>query len=121
MQEEDKTTLPPAGYTLTNAEKDTFCETLHNINVPQGTDISKITRKQSKNEQTRARESEECKKKPKNQSRSQKSQASVKSTCTLHLQLAYGHCICRLKYLLKVKQVENKKKEKKPQFNKQFL
>ncbi|GJS76359.1 hypothetical protein Tco_0726240 [Tanacetum coccineum] len=31
MQEEDKTTLPPAGYTLTNAEKDTFCETLHNI------------------------------------------------------------------------------------------
>ncbi|GJR14196.1 putative transposon, En/Spm-like protein [Tanacetum coccineum] len=36
MQEEDKTTLPPAGYTLTNAEKDTFCETLHNIRVPQG-------------------------------------------------------------------------------------
>ncbi|GJW74773.1 putative transposon, En/Spm-like protein [Tanacetum coccineum] len=36
MQEEDKTTLPPAGYTLTNAKKDTFCETLHNINVPQG-------------------------------------------------------------------------------------
>ncbi|GKF62699.1 hypothetical protein Tco_0182753, partial [Tanacetum coccineum] len=35
MQEEDKTTLPPAGYTLTNAEKDTFCETLHNIRVPQ--------------------------------------------------------------------------------------
>ncbi|GKA55046.1 hypothetical protein Tco_0753995 [Tanacetum coccineum] len=29
MQEEDKTTLPPAGYTLKNAEKDTFCETLH--------------------------------------------------------------------------------------------
>nr|GEX61702.1 hypothetical protein [Tanacetum cinerariifolium] len=27
-QEEDKTTLPPAGYTLTNAEKDIFCETL---------------------------------------------------------------------------------------------
>ncbi|GJV17968.1 putative transposase-associated domain-containing protein [Tanacetum coccineum] len=27
MQEEDKTTLPPAGYTLMNAEKDTFCET----------------------------------------------------------------------------------------------
>ncbi|GJU15963.1 putative reverse transcriptase domain-containing protein [Tanacetum coccineum] len=26
-QEEDKTTLPPAGYTLTNAEKDIFCET----------------------------------------------------------------------------------------------
>ncbi|GKC27313.1 hypothetical protein Tco_1034607 [Tanacetum coccineum] len=27
MQEEDKTTLPPTGYTLTNDEKDTFCET----------------------------------------------------------------------------------------------
>lgn len=36
MQEQDKTTLPPAGYTLTNAEKDIFCETLHNIRVPQG-------------------------------------------------------------------------------------
>ncbi|GKA83601.1 hypothetical protein Tco_0805196 [Tanacetum coccineum] len=36
MQEEDKTTLPPAGYTLKNAEKDTFCEMLHNIRVPQG-------------------------------------------------------------------------------------
>ncbi|GJZ51806.1 putative reverse transcriptase domain-containing protein [Tanacetum coccineum] len=35
-QEEDKTTLPPAGYTLTNAEKDIFCETLSNIRVPQG-------------------------------------------------------------------------------------
>ncbi|GJS18611.1 putative reverse transcriptase domain-containing protein [Tanacetum coccineum] len=33
MQDEDKTTLPPAGYTLTNAEKDIFCETLHNIKV----------------------------------------------------------------------------------------
>ncbi|GJU71316.1 putative reverse transcriptase domain-containing protein [Tanacetum coccineum] len=32
-QEEDKTTLPPAGYTLTNAEKDIFCETLSNIRV----------------------------------------------------------------------------------------
>ncbi|GJZ23658.1 retrovirus-related pol polyprotein from transposon TNT 1-94, partial [Tanacetum coccineum] len=30
-QEEDKTTLPPAGYTLTNAEKDIFCEMLSNI------------------------------------------------------------------------------------------
>ncbi|GKC60230.1 zinc finger, CCHC-type containing protein [Tanacetum coccineum] len=39
------------------------------------TDISKITRKQSKNGQARTRESEEFKKKPKNQSRSQKSQA----------------------------------------------
>ncbi|GKF55328.1 hypothetical protein Tco_0165668, partial [Tanacetum coccineum] len=29
MQDEDKITLPPAGYTLTNAEKDIFCETLH--------------------------------------------------------------------------------------------
>nr|GEX28502.1 hypothetical protein [Tanacetum cinerariifolium] len=36
MQKEDKTILPPAGYTLTNAEKDTFCEMLHNIRVPQG-------------------------------------------------------------------------------------
>ncbi|GJV81578.1 putative transposase-associated domain-containing protein [Tanacetum coccineum] len=35
-QEEDKTTLPPAGYTLTNAEKDIFYETLSNIRVPQG-------------------------------------------------------------------------------------
>ncbi|GJU27749.1 putative reverse transcriptase domain-containing protein [Tanacetum coccineum] len=35
-QEEDKTTLPLAGYTLTNAEKDIFCETLSNIRVPQG-------------------------------------------------------------------------------------
>nr|GEY01303.1 hypothetical protein [Tanacetum cinerariifolium] len=34
--QEDKTTLLPAGYTLMNAEKDTFCETLHNIRVPQG-------------------------------------------------------------------------------------
>ncbi|GJU72891.1 putative transposon, En/Spm-like protein [Tanacetum coccineum] len=32
-QEEDKTTLPPPGYTLTNAEKDIFCETLSNIKV----------------------------------------------------------------------------------------
>ncbi|GKB33654.1 putative transposon, En/Spm-like protein, partial [Tanacetum coccineum] len=32
MQDEDKTTLPPAGYTLTNAEKDIFCET----NKPEG-------------------------------------------------------------------------------------
>ncbi|GJS80945.1 putative transposase-associated domain-containing protein [Tanacetum coccineum] len=31
MKEEDKKTLPPPGYTLTNAEKDTFCETLYNI------------------------------------------------------------------------------------------
>ncbi|GJT72114.1 putative transposon, En/Spm-like protein [Tanacetum coccineum] len=36
MQEEDKTTLPPVGYTLTNAEKDIFYETLYNIRVPQG-------------------------------------------------------------------------------------
>nr|GEV39531.1 hypothetical protein [Tanacetum cinerariifolium] len=36
MQEEDKTTLPPSGYRLTNVKKDTFCETLHNIRVPQG-------------------------------------------------------------------------------------
>ena len=35
-QEADKTTLPPAGYTLTNAEKDIFCETLSNIRIPQG-------------------------------------------------------------------------------------
>ncbi|GKD41533.1 hypothetical protein Tco_1261740 [Tanacetum coccineum] len=36
MQDKDKTTLPPAGYTLTNAKKDIFCETLHNIKVPEG-------------------------------------------------------------------------------------
>ncbi|GJR60509.1 putative transposase-associated domain-containing protein [Tanacetum coccineum] len=36
MQDEDKTTLPPAGYTLTNAEKDIFCEMLHNIKVLEG-------------------------------------------------------------------------------------
>ncbi|GKC53506.1 putative transposon, En/Spm-like protein [Tanacetum coccineum] len=36
MQEEDKTTLPPASYTLTNAVKDIFCEMLFNIRVPQG-------------------------------------------------------------------------------------
>nr|GEV13384.1 hypothetical protein [Tanacetum cinerariifolium] len=36
MQEEDKTTLPPAGYTLTNAEKDVFCKMLYNIRVPRG-------------------------------------------------------------------------------------
>ncbi|GJX49053.1 putative reverse transcriptase domain-containing protein [Tanacetum coccineum] len=36
MQDEDKTTLPLAGYTLTNAEKDIFCETLHNIKVIKG-------------------------------------------------------------------------------------
>ncbi|GJQ99368.1 putative transposon, En/Spm-like protein [Tanacetum coccineum] len=35
-QEEDKTTLPPAGYTLTNAKKYIFCETLSNIRVSQG-------------------------------------------------------------------------------------
>nr|GEX43312.1 hypothetical protein [Tanacetum cinerariifolium] len=34
--EEDKTTLPPIGYILTNAKKDIFCETLSNIRVPQG-------------------------------------------------------------------------------------
>ncbi|GJQ92772.1 putative transposon, En/Spm-like protein [Tanacetum coccineum] len=36
MQDEDKKTLPRAGYTLTNAKKDIFCETLHNIKVPEG-------------------------------------------------------------------------------------
>nr|GEY59369.1 hypothetical protein [Tanacetum cinerariifolium] len=35
-QKEDKTTLPPAGYTLTNAKKDIFCDMLSNIRVPQG-------------------------------------------------------------------------------------
>ncbi|GJR68456.1 putative reverse transcriptase domain-containing protein [Tanacetum coccineum] len=40
-QEEDKTTLPPAGYTLTNAEKDIFCETLSNIRVERELAISK--------------------------------------------------------------------------------
>ncbi|GJQ96190.1 retrovirus-related pol polyprotein from transposon TNT 1-94 [Tanacetum coccineum] len=41
MQEEDKTTLPPAGYTLTNVEKDTFYETLHIIRVERELAISK--------------------------------------------------------------------------------
>ncbi|GKB12537.1 hypothetical protein Tco_0846460 [Tanacetum coccineum] len=36
MQKEDKTTLPPTCYTLTNAKKDIFYETLYNISVPQG-------------------------------------------------------------------------------------
>ncbi|GJW10137.1 putative transposon, En/Spm-like protein [Tanacetum coccineum] len=36
MQDEDKTTLPLAGYTLTNAKKDIFCETLHNIKGIKG-------------------------------------------------------------------------------------
>nr|GEV24437.1 hypothetical protein [Tanacetum cinerariifolium] len=35
-KEKDTTTLPPAGYTLTNAKKDIFYETLSNISVPQG-------------------------------------------------------------------------------------
>nr|GEX64517.1 hypothetical protein [Tanacetum cinerariifolium] len=35
-QEKDKTTLPPAGYTLTNAKKDIFCEMLSNIKVIKG-------------------------------------------------------------------------------------
>lgn len=30
------TVIPPAGYTLTNAEKDIFCQTLYNMRVPQG-------------------------------------------------------------------------------------
>ncbi|GJT09092.1 putative reverse transcriptase domain-containing protein [Tanacetum coccineum] len=41
IQEEDKTTLPPAGYTLTNAKKDIFCETLYNIGVERELAISK--------------------------------------------------------------------------------
>ncbi|GKA42740.1 putative reverse transcriptase domain-containing protein, partial [Tanacetum coccineum] len=40
-QEEGKTTLPPAGYTLMNAEKDIFCETLSNIRVERELAISK--------------------------------------------------------------------------------
>ncbi|GKB89179.1 hypothetical protein Tco_0961451, partial [Tanacetum coccineum] len=43
-------------------------------------------------------------------------QAFAHCTCTLLLQ-----AIVLIKTLLKVKQVENKQKEKKPQFNKQFL
>ncbi|GJU84699.1 putative transposon, En/Spm-like protein [Tanacetum coccineum] len=35
MQDEDKTTLPPAGYTLTNAEKDIFVN-VRNIKVTKG-------------------------------------------------------------------------------------
>ncbi|GJR59252.1 hypothetical protein Tco_1501414 [Tanacetum coccineum] len=50
---------------------------------PPSTDISKITRKTVKNGQARTRESEEYKKKPKNQSRSQKYQASVKSNTVM--------------------------------------
>ncbi|GJX39011.1 uncharacterized mitochondrial protein-like protein [Tanacetum coccineum] len=49
------------------------------------TDISKITRKQSKNEQARTRESEEYQKKPKNQSRSQE-----KSKCPHNDPTAYN-------------------------------
>ncbi|GJW24961.1 hypothetical protein Tco_0038772 [Tanacetum coccineum] len=41
MQEEDKTTLPPAGYTLTNAEKDIFYEMLYKIRVERELEISK--------------------------------------------------------------------------------
>ncbi|GJS80281.1 hypothetical protein Tco_0730162 [Tanacetum coccineum] len=52
---------------------DTIAESL------AGTDKSKNHKKTVKSEQTRTRESEEFKKKPKIQSRSQKSQASVKS------------------------------------------
>nr|GEW66315.1 putative reverse transcriptase domain-containing protein [Tanacetum cinerariifolium] len=40
-RQEDETTLPPAGYTLTNAEKDIFCETLSNIRVERELAISK--------------------------------------------------------------------------------
>ncbi|GKC55165.1 hypothetical protein Tco_1077910 [Tanacetum coccineum] len=43
-------------------------------------------------------------------------QAFAHCTCTLHLQ-----AIVLIKTLLKVKQVENKQREKKPRFNKQFL
>ncbi|GKA16037.1 RNA-directed DNA polymerase, eukaryota, reverse transcriptase zinc-binding domain protein [Tanacetum coccineum] len=50
---------------------------IHKSNI-YGMDKSQITRKQSKIEQARTRESEEFKKKPKDQSRSQKCQASVK-------------------------------------------
>ncbi|GKC69948.1 hypothetical protein Tco_1115831 [Tanacetum coccineum] len=58
--------------------------------------------------------------------------------CTLHLNIAFAACICKqafahctctlhlqakvlIKTLLKVKQVENKQREKKPWFNKKFL
>ncbi|GKA67469.1 retrovirus-related pol polyprotein from transposon TNT 1-94 [Tanacetum coccineum] len=40
-KEEDKTTLPPTGYTLTNAKKDIFCETLSNIRVERELAIDK--------------------------------------------------------------------------------
>ncbi|GKE45104.1 putative transposase-associated domain-containing protein [Tanacetum coccineum] len=43
-------------------------------------------------------------------------QAFARCTCTLHLQAKV-----LIKTLLKVKQVENKQREKKPRFNKQFL
>ncbi|GKA26567.1 hypothetical protein Tco_0712676 [Tanacetum coccineum] len=48
----------------------------------QGTDIPKITRKQSKTSKHGHENQKSTKKKPKNQSRSQKSQASVKSWST---------------------------------------
>lgn len=35
-EEDGKTKLPAAGYTLSNDEKDKFCETLYNIRAPQG-------------------------------------------------------------------------------------
>ncbi|GJR01112.1 retrovirus-related pol polyprotein from transposon TNT 1-94 [Tanacetum coccineum] len=36
IQDEDKTTLPLTCYTLMNSKKEIFCETLHNIKVPEG-------------------------------------------------------------------------------------
>nr|GEW11668.1 hypothetical protein [Tanacetum cinerariifolium] len=41
VQEVDKTTLPPASYTLTNVEKQIFCEMLYNIKVKRELVISK--------------------------------------------------------------------------------
>ncbi|GKD12268.1 putative reverse transcriptase domain-containing protein [Tanacetum coccineum] len=56
------------------------------IHIAVCMDISKITRKQSKNGQARTRESEENKKKPKNQSQSQKvkDRSQIQSTAVIH-------------------------------------
>ncbi|GJS66633.1 putative ribonuclease H-like domain-containing protein [Tanacetum coccineum] len=63
----------------------------------RNTDISKITRKQSKSKQARTRESEEYKKKPKNQSRSQEKVLSkmVRRNLSYHVILTSLHKIKR--------------------------
>ncbi|GJU48436.1 hypothetical protein Tco_1217991 [Tanacetum coccineum] len=70
---EEKICEPEWSKFVTNVK---LAKDMHNVRFDQlyadkCTDISEVTRKQSKNEQARTRESEEYKKKPKNQSRSQ--------------------------------------------------